>query len=142
MSTSPEDRTEERSGLFGTEHRRTWTVVLDGEAHRVDVVYAALLGWMSIFVDGERRARGWREFQSAFGGATLACTVDGHRIEARVTQPYLVQSYAFSLSLDGQVLPGSDPQPASQRQWAIGIVGAVAAVVLFLIALVLVKQFV
>ena len=43
---------------------------------------------MSIEVDGERRQRGWREFQTVFGGAVLSCDLDGHRVEARITQPF------------------------------------------------------
>jgi hypothetical protein len=62
-----------KARLLGAEQRRTWLVLLDSRECRIDVIYAALLGWMSIEVDGERRARGWREFQAAFGGATLAC---------------------------------------------------------------------
>lgn len=126
MPTPQDEPAERRGGRFGTEHRRSWIVVLDGETHRVEVVYAAMLGWMSVFVDGQRRARGWREFQSAFGGATLACTVGGHRLDARVTQPFLIQDYAFSLSVDGQVQPGSDAQPARSQQWVIGLIGVVA----------------
>jgi hypothetical protein len=109
---------ETRRGLFGLERRRTWQVTLDGQQREVVVVYEGLLGWMSIEVDGQRRARGWREFQSAFGGATLAAEVDGHRIEARVTQPYMIQEYSISLTIDGQIQSGSDALPTAARSWA------------------------
>jgi hypothetical protein len=93
------------------EHRRSWTVELDGYRHRIDVVYGALVGWLSIEIDGRRVARGWREWQTVFGGATLACDFRRHRIEARVTQPWLRQEYSFGLRIDGEVQPGSDLQP-------------------------------
>ena len=116
------------------EHRRSWTVSLDGVDRRIDVVYAALLGWMSIEVDGERRKRGWREWQTVFGGAELSCDIDGHRVDARVTQPYGRQQYAFALSIDGELQPGSDPQPeprALKRQTLIAV--GVLALTIFLI---------
>lgn len=93
------------------EHRRTWMATLDGVDHRVDVVYAGLSGWMSIEVDGVRRARAWREVQTVLGGANLSCDIGGHRIDARVTQPFGRQAYAFALRIDGEVQPGSDAQP-------------------------------
>ncbi len=96
------------------EHRRSWTVALGDKQHRVDVVYAALSGWMSIEVDGTRQARGWREYQTVFGGASLSCEFDRHRLEARVTQPWGRQEYAFALAVDGELQPGSDPQPESR----------------------------
>ena len=93
------------------EHRRSWAVILDGVEHRVDVVYGALVGWMTIEVDGERCKRGWREWQTVFGGAELSCDIAGHRLEARITQENLQQVYKFALRVDGQLMPGSDPQP-------------------------------
>jgi hypothetical protein len=93
------------------EHRRRWTVTIADRVRTVDVVYAAMFGWMSIEVDGVRVARGWREWQTVVGGATLRAHVDGRAIEARVAQPFGRQEYAFSLRLDGELLPGSDPQP-------------------------------
>lgn len=107
------------------EHRRSWTVTLDGVDRRIDVVYGALLGWMSIEVDGERRKRGWREWQTVFGGANLACEVNGRRLAARVTQPFGRQVYSFALRIDGELQPGSDPQPEPgklKRQTLIRII--------------------
>ena len=112
------------------EHRRSWQVTLDGRSHRVEVIYAALFGWMSIEVDGVRRARGWREIQTVLGGATLSCDISGHRIDARVTQPFLEQDYAFALRVDGRVQPGSDPQP---RPW--GLVRRTLATIAFMAAI-------
>lgn len=112
------------------EHRRQWTVTVGSRTRTVEVVYAALFGWMSIEVDGVRRARGWREWQTVVGGATLSADVDGHRLEARVTQPFGRQEYAFALRLDGTLLPGSDPQPeprAVTRQTRIAILRIAAA---------------
>ena len=106
------------------EHRRTWTATLDGVDRRIDVVYKALSGWMSIEVDGQRRQRGWREFQTVFGGAVLSCDLDGHRLEARITQPFQQQLYSFALRIDGELQPGSDPQPEPgnlKRQTLIAI---------------------
>jgi hypothetical protein len=106
------------------EHRRSWTATLDGVDRRIDVVYKALSGWMSIEVDGEQRKRGWREWQTVFGGAVLSCDLDGHHLEARVTQPFQQQVYSFSLKIDGELQPGSDPQPEPgnlKRQTLIAI---------------------
>ena len=106
------------------EHRRSWTVTLDGVDRRIDVVYKALSGWMSIEVDGQRRQRGWREFQTVFGGAVLWCDLDDHRLEARITQPFQQQLYSFALKIDGEVQAGSDPQPEPgnlKRQTLIAI---------------------
>ena len=106
------------------EHRRSWTATLDGVDRRIDVVYKAMSGWMSIEVDGARRQRGWREWQTVFGGAVLSCDLDGHRIEARVTQPYGQQVYSFALRIDGELQAGSDPQPEPgnlKRQTLIAI---------------------
>ena len=106
------------------EHRRSWTVTLDGVDRRIDVVYKALSGWMSIEVDGQRRQRGWREFQTVFGGAVLSCALDGHHLEARITQPFQQQLYSFALKIDGEVQAGSDPQPEPgnlKRQTLIAI---------------------
>ena len=94
-----------------TEHRRTWSVNLDGVDHQVDVIYRGLSGWMSIEVNGEQCKRGWREWQTVFGGATLSCEVAGHRLDARVTQEQLQQVYKFALRVDGELQLGSDPQP-------------------------------
>jgi hypothetical protein len=66
---------------------------------------------MTIEVDGQPSSRGWREFQTVFGGATLSCFLGRHRVEARITQPWGQQQYAFALAIDGALLPGSDPQP-------------------------------
>lgn len=106
------------------EHRRTWSVTLDGVDHRVDVIYRALSGWMSIEVDGQQCKRGWREWQTVFGGAVLSCDIDGHRVEARITQPFQQQVYSFKLKIDDAVQPGSDPQPEPgnlKRQTLIAI---------------------
>jgi hypothetical protein len=97
------------------EHRRAWTVAIGSGTRTVEVVYAALFGWMSIEVDGVRQARAWREWQTVVGGASLSVEADGHRLQARVTQPFGRQEYAFSLRLDGELLPGSDPQPEPRR---------------------------
>lgn len=108
------------------EHRRSWTVDVDGRPRRIDVVYRALFGWMSIEVDGQRHARAWREIQTVLGGATLSCELDGHRLDARITQPWNRQEYAIALRLDGEVLPGSDSQPESRalrRRTIFEIVG-------------------
>jgi hypothetical protein len=93
------------------EHRRAWNATIDGVDHRIEVVYAGLSGWMTIEVDGQRAARGWREFQTVFGGATLSCALGRHFVEARVTQPWGQQQYAFALAIDGALQPDSDPQP-------------------------------
>jgi hypothetical protein len=119
------------------EQRRSWSVRIEGADHRIDVVYAALSGWMSIEIDGQRRARGWREFQTVFGGARLSCRLIGHAIDARVTQPWGRQDYAFALAIDGVLQPGSDPQPeprALKRQTLRGI--GVLALVIFLVTFV------
>ena len=93
------------------EHRRSWAVTLDGVDRQIVVVYAALSGWMSIEVDGARCARGWREVQTVIGGANLSCDVGGHRVDARITQPFGKQDYSFAVRVDGELQPGSDPQP-------------------------------
>ena len=106
------------------EHRRSWTATLDGVDHRIDVVYAALSGWMAIEADGQQCRRGWREWQTVFGGADLSCEFNGHRLDARVTQPFGQQAYAFALRIDGELQPGSDPQPEPgnlKRQTLIAI---------------------
>jgi hypothetical protein len=116
------------------ERRRSWTIDVDGDQHRVDVVYAALSGWMTIEVDNERCARGWREWQTVLGGAVLSCKVGVHELEARVTQPWGRQDYAFALRVDGQLQLGSDVQPQSgalKRQTLLAIGGL--ALALFLI---------
>jgi hypothetical protein len=116
------------------ERRRTWTATLDGVDHQIDVVYAALSGWMSIEVDGLQRVRGWREVQTVIGGANLSCVIDGHRLDARVTQPFGQQVHAFALRIDGELQPGSDPQPepaALKRQTLIAI--GVLALGIFLV---------
>src|SRR6478672_2229432 len=112
---------------------RSWTVALDDAPATVRVEYAALFGWMSIFVDGVRVTRAWREWQSVWGGAELSCTVAGHRLEARVTQPYGRQEYAFALRVDGDLQPGSDdlpPRRAAKRNTvvALGVLALVVAV--------------
>lgn len=118
------------------EKRRGWDVTFEGVDHRIEVVYAALSGWMTIEIDGQRCARGWREFQTVFGGATLSCALGRHRIDARVTQPWGQQQYAFALAIDGALLPGSDPQPeprALKRQTLGALAGL--AIVIFLATL-------
>jgi hypothetical protein len=118
------------------EHRRSWTATLDGVDHRIDVVYAALSGWMTIEVDGQRCQRGWREWQTVFGGAELSCDVHGHRVDARITQPFGQQAYSFALRIDDQLQPGSDPQPEPgnlkrQTLIAIGLLALVIFVATF-----------
>jgi hypothetical protein len=90
---------------------RSWTVAIDGVPHAVRVEYAAMFGWMSIFIDDVRVARRWREWQSVWGGAELSYTLGGHRLDARVTQPYGRQEYSFALRVDGTLQPGSDDLP-------------------------------
>ena len=97
------------------EHRRSWTATIDGVERRIDVVYRAMSGWMEIEVDGQQRKRGWREWQTVFGGATLSCDVDGHRLDARVTQPFGQQAYSFALKIDDELQSGSDPQPEPKK---------------------------
>jgi hypothetical protein len=113
------------------EHHRTWVVSLDGVDRHVDVVYAAVFGWMSIEVDGVRKARGWREVQTVIGGATLSCAIDGHRLEARITQPFGRQEYAMALAVDGALEPGSDAQPApgALKRQTLKALGGIALVV-------------
>jgi hypothetical protein len=41
------------------EHRRSWTATLDGVERRIDVVYKAMSGWMSIEVRQTLIAIGW-----------------------------------------------------------------------------------
>jgi hypothetical protein len=110
---------------------RSWTVVLDDAPATVRVEYAALFGWMSIFVDGVRVARAWREWQSVWGGAELSCTRGGHRLEARVTQPYGRQEYSFALRVDGILQPGSDdlPPPRAVKRNTVVALGVLALVV-------------
>ena len=118
------------------EHRRSFTATLDGVDHRIEVVYRALTGWMEIEVDGVRRARGWREWQTVVGGANLSCAIGGHRVDARVTQPFGQQDYAFALKIDGHLQPGSDPQPearALKRQTLVAI-GLLAVTIFVLTA--------
>jgi hypothetical protein len=125
------------------EHRRSWTVELPERRMRIEVIYRALFGWVSIEVDGRQQARAWREFQTVFGGATLACDVKGHRIEARVTQPFSRQEYAFALRVDGELQPGSDPQPepsSLRRQTLIAIAGVAVTALLIAFVLQVVRQ--
>ena len=88
--------------------RRRWAVVLDGRERVVSVVYAKVSGFLSIEVDGERVARGWREWQTVVGGATLEATIGDHLFAARVTQVFGSQAYQVELRQDGQRLLGSD----------------------------------
>ncbi len=113
------------------EFDRSWTVTLDGIPHTVRIEYAAMFGWMSIFIDGVRVARRWREWQSVWGGAEVSCTVDGHRLDARVTQPYGRQEYSFALRVDGALQPGSDdlPPPRAVKRNTIVALGVLALVV-------------
>jgi hypothetical protein len=133
MNFSDEELDSDRMLKF----ERSWTVVLDDIPHTVGVEYAALLGWMSIFVDGVRVARGWREWQSVWGGAELSSNLGGHRLEARVTQPFGRQEYSFALRVDGVVQPGSDDLPAAPRVkrntvMALGGIALLVAVVTLL----------
>ena len=113
------------------EHRRSWTATVDGVDHRIDVVYRALTGWMEIEVDGARLARGWREWQTVAGGANLSCAIDGHRVDARITQPFARQDYAFALKIDGQLQPGSDlqPEPRALKRQTLAAIGLLAAAI-------------
>jgi hypothetical protein len=114
--------------------RRRWDVELEGRSHVVDVEYAMLTGFMTVLVDGSRLARGWREWQTVVGGAIVAGVLDGHRIEARITQRFGGQEYRFALMVDGQVQPGSDdlPAPRAVRQASLkallGLMALVAVV--------------
>ena len=110
---------------------RSWTVALDDIPHTVRVEYAAMLGWMSIFIDGVRVARGWREWQSVWGGAELSCTLGRHRLDARVTQPHGRQEYSFALRVDGTIQPGSDdlPPPRAVKRNTITALGVLVLVV-------------
>ena len=117
--------------------RRTWTVSLDGRTRDVIVEYASLSGWMTIMVDDERLSRAWREWQTVFGGAMVSGELDGHRIEARVTQRFGTQEYSFALFVDGRLEPGSDalPEPSTLRRSTLR--GAAALVfVIFVVTLV------
>ena len=111
--------------------RRAWPVTLDGVVHEVVVEYAALFGWMSIFVDGARVARAWREWQSVWGGAELSCDLAGRRLHARVAQPFGRQEYSFALSIDGVIQPGSDdlPPPRAVKRNTVIALGTLALVV-------------
>jgi hypothetical protein len=86
---------------------------------------------MSIFVDGTRVARAWREWQSVWGGAELSGDLAGRRLHARVTQPYGRQEYSFALSVDGRIQPGSDdlPPPRAVRRNTVVALGALALLV-------------
>jgi hypothetical protein len=88
--------------------RHAWTVDIDGRDREVVVEYRMVSGFMSVFVDGDRVARAWREFQTVFGGARLGVDVESHALLAEITQAFGGQEYRFALSLDGRVLPGSD----------------------------------
>jgi hypothetical protein len=117
---------------------RAWTILLDDAEHRVEVVYAGLSGWMTMFVDGRRCARGWREFQTAFGGARLACAIGDHRLDARITQTFGSQDYRFALSVDGVLQPGSDDMPSTRTLYrrsaaGIGWVAATVSIMTFLV---------
>ena len=113
------------------EHRRSWTATIDGVDHRIEVIYRALSGWMEIEVDGVRQARGWREWQTVVGGANLSCDIGAHRVEARITQPFAQQTYAFALTIDGQLQPGSDPQPepSALKRQTLKALGALALMI-------------
>jgi len=115
------------------EHRRAWKATIDGVDHRIEVVYAGLSGWMTIEVDGQRAARGWREFQTVFGGATLSCALGRHLVEARVTQPWGQQQYAFALAIDGALQAGSDaqPEPRALKRQTLGALAVLATVIFF-----------
>jgi hypothetical protein len=98
--------------------RRRWQIELDGRPHVVDVEYAILTGFMTVLVDGARLARRWREWQTIVGGAVVDGSVDGHRIQARITQRFGEQEYKFALMVDGEVQSGSDDLPAPR---AVGL---------------------
>lgn len=107
-------------------HRRTWSVALDGRTREIAVEYAGRSGWMSVFVDGERVARRWREWQTVWGGAVIDHEFEGHRLRARVAQPFGRQRYAFDLAVDGMLQPGSDDLPGApsvKRSTVIALVG-------------------
>lgn len=95
--------------------RREWRVSVDDETHLIAVEYAMVSGWMSIELDGSRVARGWREWQTVFGGANLGASLGAHQLAARVTQTFGAQDHRFSLSLDGAILPGSDVMPTPRQ---------------------------
>ena len=117
--------------------RRAWPVELGGATHEVIVEYASLSGFMTILVDGVRFARGWREWQTVFGGAVVAGDLEGHRIEARVTQPFGSQEYSFALLVDGQIQPGSDalPPPEESKRSTMRS-GAALVLVIFVVTLI------
>jgi hypothetical protein len=98
------------------------------------VQYAMLSGFMSIEIDGQRVARAWREWQTVVGGANLGAQLDGHTLSARITQRFGTQTYLFSVRLDGEILDGSDPQPAPsqvmRQTWAGIFVLAIAVAVI------------
>jgi hypothetical protein len=110
---------------------RSWVIQLDGVTHTIVVEYAAMFGWMSIYVDGIRKVRGWREWQSVWGGATLSTDIGVHRLEARVTQPFGRQEYSFALRVDDVIQPGSDTlQPPSRvKRNTIVALGGIALIV-------------
>jgi hypothetical protein len=116
--------------------RRKWDVELAGLMRTVVVEYRMISGYMSIFVDGVRAARAWREFQTVFGGAVLGVDLEGHRLEARITQPFGAQEYSFALMVDGQVQPGSDdlPPPGVVKRSTVRTILALA-LVLFVLTL-------
>jgi len=119
------------AGQTMLQFHRTWRVEAGGAEHEIMVEYAALLGWMSIFVDGTRVVRRWREWQSVWGGAVVCCDLGGRRIEARVTQPYGRQEYSFALRVDGALQPGSDDLPdgsAVKRKTLLALGGIAAPV--------------
>jgi hypothetical protein len=111
--------------------RRTWPVDLDGRVHEVTVEYAMLSGFMTILVDGTRFARAWREWQTVFGGAVVSGDLEGHRIEARITQPFGEQTYSFALSVDGHTQPGSDalPPEGAVKRSTLKTLGGLALVI-------------
>jgi hypothetical protein len=119
--------------------RRVWQVTVDGVEHEVAVEYAALSGWMSIFVDGARVARAWREWQSVWGGAELSCDVAGRRLHARVAQPFGRQEYSFALSVNGVIQPGSDDLPPPRRVKRNTVIG-ISAMALIITAVVVLTQ--
>jgi hypothetical protein len=90
-----------------------------------------LTGFMTILVDGSRAARAWREWQTVFGGAVVVADLEGHRIEARITQPFGVQDYSFALTVDGQTALGSDdlPPPRAVKRSTLRVIAGIALVV-------------
>jgi len=113
VTIEPPSTGTERDGNLNL--RRNWKLAIGGQEHLVTVQYAILSGFMSIEIDGQRVARAWREWQTIVGGANLDAQLDGHTVSARITQRFGTQTYLFSVRFDGEILDGSDPQPAPRQ---------------------------